>query len=192
MGLDITYKAGESELSFRLPPSDIDILEFLRKRGYEQEVEIIFGVSEFGELTEVKRGKLLGAVNNLVGSVRKNNNALPYIYSAKEEIPRGSGMYSEGGGIISGFKIDGVTHCLEAGLEKCELRKKWQDENGKIYIGEAEDIRHLKMLKIDENNFSGDIEIKRKRKPTKLIQNLEKLKLFLSKTSERTIYKILG
>ncbi len=65
MGLDITYIAGEDKLSFRLPPVEIDILSFLRKSGFANEVDSIFGASDFGEATQIDRNVLLKSVIHL-------------------------------------------------------------------------------------------------------------------------------
>jgi hypothetical protein len=192
MGLDITYIAGENKLSFRLPPSEIDILSFLRNTGFTDEVDAIFGVDDFGKTTQIDRITLLKSATHLVESIKTNPKILPYIYSSKEEISRGSGMYSSGTGIISGFRIGGILHCLEVGLEKCELRKRRQNESGKWEEYEPQDVRNLKVIKIDDDNFFGDITIYRKRKPTKLLRNLEQLRSFLSKSKVEIIEKILG
>jgi len=192
MGLDMTYIAGEDKMTFRLPPGEIDILSFLREKGFKDDIDVIFGTSDFGETTQVDRSKLLKSVKHLFESIKANTKILPYIYGFKEEIPRGSGMYSTGSGGASGFRIDGIPHCLEAGLEKCELSKRRQTESGKWEEYDQQDVRHLKLIKIDEDNFSGDITIYKKRKPTKLLRNLDQLQSFLSKTIVKTIDKILG
>lgn len=192
MGIDITYRAGESELSFRLPQGDIEVLEYLRKKYFPKEIEVIFGVDDFGEIKEINRHEILKAIEITLNSMKQNKNILPYNYITKSEISRGSGIYSGGGGIISGFKIKGEIYSLEAGLDKCILTKRKQVGDKKWCDCEPKDVRNIKIIKTDKDCFFGDIQIKKKRKPTKLIKNLEQLKTFLSNIDEKMIQKILG
>jgi len=167
-------------------------MKVLSKKNFEKEIETIFGVLDFGETSPAKRSELLESASQLLEAIEANREILPYTYSTKVEIPRGSGKYSVGNWITSGFRINGETYSIEVGLDKCELTKRWQDEAGVIHEGEPEDVRHLKMIKIDNNNFFGDIKIFKRRKPTRLIRNLEQLKEFLSKTDLEVIQKVLG
>jgi hypothetical protein len=192
MGLDMTYIAGEKKLSFRLPLSDIDILDFLRKAGFSKEVKVIFGTSDFGKETKLSRTTLLKSVMHLLESIKSNPKTLPYVYGLKQEIPRGSGMYSTGSGGMTGYLSDGTPYYIEAGLNKCELSKRRQNKSGKWEEYDRQDVRHLKVIKVNEGDIFGNIMIYKKRKPTKLLQNLEQLKSFLSKTNVKTIEKVLG
>ena len=192
MGLDIKYTAGEESICFRLSPNDIDVAAVLAKKGFQKEVEDVLGVLDFGEQTSVSQKALSTSVSKLLEAIRKDPKILPYTYGAKEEIPHGSGNYSTGTGIISGFKIDGETYSLELGLDTCLLRRKWQDKQGAIHLDAPKDARNLKVIKVDENSFSGDIYIYKRRKPTKLVRHLQQLQAFLSKTRAKYIQKTLG
>lgn len=192
MGLDMTYIAGEDKLSFRLPPSEIDVLSFLRNKGFKKDVEVIFGTNEFGESKRIERKILLKSVTHLFQSTKDNPDILPYTYFLKQEVPLGSGMYTGGSGGISGFRINGIPHFIEAGLNKCKLSKLRQNNSGKGEEYDPQDVRHLKLIKLDKDNFLGDIIIRKTRKPTKLLRNLEQLKSFLSKTNVKTVIKYLG
>ncbi|MHC4215344.1 MAG: hypothetical protein ACYSWP_18435 [Planctomycetota bacterium] len=192
MGLDITYLAGKKTFSFRLSPSEIDILSLLRKKGLEDETEVIMGVTDYGIATDVQRKELSKAVKQLLKRLKDDPELLPYTYGTRIEVQRGSGMYSNGGGITSGFRIKGETYSIECGLDMCELTKKWQDEKGVIHRGAPRDVRNLKVIKLDDDNFFGDIHIYKKRKPTKLIANLKRLQQFLEKTAVSIVQKTLG
>jgi len=192
MGLDMTYIAGEDRLSFRQSQTDVEVTEVLaRRKEYEEDIRIIFDVSDFGELTPVKRTVLLNAVNHLLAEIKSAPQVLPYIYGTKVEIPSGSGQYSTGGGVICGLKIDNNIYDLECGLEKCELARKCRDEAGIVHECESEDVRHLKTIKTDDNSFFGNVTIVKKRAATKLKRSLEELRLFLCRTNVHVIQKIL-
>jgi hypothetical protein len=196
MGLDITCKAGKGKLSFRLSNNDIEVCDFLRRKGFDKEIDIIFNVSNFGESTPVDQELLVKSVNHLLTSIKGDSGILLYTYSIKYEIPRNSGQYSSGTGSVSGFEIDGELYSIEAGLDKCELSKLKQDSDGMWRNYEPKDVRNEKTI-ITSGNFTGDftignIIIEKKKKPTGLIKHLEKLKSFLSKVDVKVIQKTLG
>ena len=188
----MTYIADEKELSFRLPPSDIDVIDFLLNAEFKKEVKAIFGISDFGKTTQISRIILLKSVTHLIESIKSNPKALPYVYGLKQEIPRGSGMYSTGSGGSTGYLSDGTPYYIEGGLNKCELSKRRKNKSGKYERYDTQDVRHLKVIKVNPNDIFGDIIIYKKRKPTKLLSNLKQLESFLSKARVKTIKKILG
>jgi len=192
MGLDITYIAGEEELCFGLPSTDIEVLEILAKKSFKKEVESVIGVSDFGEQCSIKKTELFKSIECILEKLRTDPKILPYTYSVKVEIPRGSGKYSTGSGMISGFRIKGEIYSIESGLDRCVLIKMRKDKSGKWEDCEPKDVRSLKLIKTDDDNFFGDIKISKRRKPTELIRNLEQLKDFISKSDSNVIHKILG
>ncbi|MDH4203414.1 MAG: hypothetical protein OEV87_11055 [Phycisphaerae bacterium] len=191
MGLDMMYVAGNERLSFRLSNNDIEVCELLRKKNLEKEIDDIFNVPDFGESCSIEKNRLSESINNILHALTNNPELLPCIFSTKEEVPRGSGKYSTGGWATCGLKINNEMYDLEYGLDKCELTKKWQDEDGKIHLGEPKDVRDLSIIKQDPDSFSGDVIIT-KRKPMKLVKNLKQIESFLSKTDAKVVNKILG
>jgi len=192
MGLDMTYIAGEATLSYRLSASDAELINYLKEHGFPEEIEKIFGISEFGEKTGIETAVLRDALDRFLSSIRTKRNCLPYAYVLREEIPRGSGLYSTGGGVISGFKIKGVLHSIEGGLNKCVLTTMKRNESGKWHGCAPKDVRDRRIIKVDGDNLGSDIEIKKRRKPRGLINNLERLLSFLSETNQTRIQKILA
>jgi hypothetical protein len=192
MGLDITYLAGKKTFSFRLSPTEIDILGELRKKGLEDEIEVILGVTDYGIASDVQRKELSKAVKQLLERLKADPELLPYTYGAKFEVSRGSGMYSTGAGVATGFRINGETYSIECGLDLCELTKRKQNEDGKWQDVEPKDVRGQTKIETDDDSFFGDIHIYRKKKPTKLLANLKRLKKFLEKTAVPIVQKTLG
>ncbi|KPJ65102.1 MAG: hypothetical protein AMJ43_11395 [Coxiella sp. DG_40] len=188
MGLDITYVAGEKEFSFGLSPTDVEVMQTLAQKGLKQEVEVIIGVLDFDVMTSIN-GKLLLESVSLLLEIIKKSQILPYTYSFKIERPPGSGNYSTGSGLASGIRIHGELYSIQGGLDRCELIRDWWDEGGVYHGDKPKDIRSLKKITTDSH---GEIIIRKTKKPTCLIQNLKRLKTFLSKNDVNIIQKILG
>jgi hypothetical protein len=200
MGLDITFKAGEDTLSFRLSKNDVEVCAFLSKKGFEREIDIIFDVSDFGDIVSVNHGDLLKSINKLLVKINDDPGLLPYTYVVKQEFPHGSGSYYSGTGSISGFVVNGERFSIEGGLDHCALYKLNQNKSGDYTcdFDNPIDIRDKKMIKIDDECRDvgglvfGDIIIEKKKRPTKLVKNLKQLQSFLSRLDTKVIQKVLG
>jgi len=186
--MDMIYIAGKDELSFQLSPASVDTMEFLAKKGFQKEVEVIFGVSDFDRKTSARKKELLKAIDILIEAVQKNPGLLPYTYSFKIETPVGSGMYSVGSGLASGIRIKGELYSIEGGLDRCELTRDWWDENGVYHGDKPKDIRNLKSIK---TNSDGEIIILKRRRRTCFMKNLQQLRKFLAKTGVDIVKKLL-
>jgi hypothetical protein len=96
-------------------------------------------------------------------------------------------------GCPCGLSINNELYDLEFGFDECFMVKKWEDENGKIQMGEPVDIRNLSEIKTDQDPIYGDVKIVKKKMMSKgLIQKLKNLKEFVEKCDGAKIYKLLG
>jgi len=188
MGQDMTYTAKSKELSFRLSPTDIDLWNVLAKEGLKDEMEAVFGVSEYDSKTPIEKEFLLKSIDKILGSIENNPQMLPCVYYIKIETPPGSGMYSTGTGMASGIRINNELYSIEGGLNRCELTRMFQDESGKWHDDKPKDIREFKKIITDNH---GEIVIRKRKKPTNLVRNLKKLRSFLQKIDVEEVQKIL-
>ena len=188
MGMEITYLAGDRELSFILSPTIVETTKILARNGFEKEVERIFGVSDFGRESPTNTADLLEAIETIISALESEPDLLPYTYSFKIEMPPGSGKYSVGSGMASGIRIRGALHSIEGGLDRCELTRDWWDENGVYHGDKPQDIRNLNVLQTDEH---GEIKIIKRKSRTCFMRNLRQLRKFLSKVKVETVRKIL-
>lgn len=188
MGLDLSYLAGEDRLQFRLSEDDWKNLEILDKTNSDA-VAVVTDVDDFGEPRMEKRLDMLKGVEALLEQLERESDTLPYVYghTITEGIAKGCG----GTGIMGGIRIGGddFVYELEGGLGHCMLVKRFLGTDGKVHIAERRDIRELKSLKTDN---MGEIQIYRKKKPTRLKKVLTRLKEFLESHSEDRVTKILG
>jgi len=185
----MTYIAGEEEFSFRLALTDVDVLKTLEEKNFKKEVETIFGVSDSDKETPIDRALLLKAIDSLLEAIKKKPQILPYTYQLERLVSSNIGMLRSLCGMISGIRINKELYSIRSGLDKCDLIKKCQDECGNWHDGERNDIRHLKSITTDN---MGEIVIRKRRKPTGLVRNLNQLKSFILKSDAAVIHKVLG
>lgn len=198
MGLDITYKAGKRELLLRLSTDDIEVCDFLRKKGFEKEINDIIGVAEFGKGCSIESSTLLESVAGLAKVVTSDTGLMPCVYGLKQEFPRSSGKYSNGSGSISGVKINGEVCAIECGLDYCNLFKLKRDKTGKLHydFDSPIDIRNEKVLPVDRDKKCklefGNILVYRHAKTHSLVEYLGTLKAFLDRIRANVVDKIVG
>lgn len=193
MALNMKYTSGKASKTYRLKESEIEVFTYLAKNGYGKEMECILGVSDFGKKSNINYHNMLQSIENIIKNIESHVIGIPYMYGTKEEFPRGSGQYSIGfGGSLSDYDANGENFDLDCGLDKCEMRRKWQDENGKIHYDEPQDVRHLSVIKTNSQGILGDIHIIKKRKPTQLKKYLEDLRRFLMDNPSEMVGKTLG
>ena len=191
MGLDMTYITNIGSFTYNLT-SDIGVFSKMAEKGYNDEVEAIIGVLDFGEETVIKRSDLLESVEVILNLIENQTEMLPYFYSFKMEVPKGSGKYTSGSGMATGVKIDGKIFNIEGGLDKCELVYKWQSDDGEWHQETPIDVRERKVIETDDDCFFGDIKISKKKSPSDMLSNIIKLKQFLADSNDIEVVKMLG
>ncbi len=190
MGMDMTYVVGrKQEFSFCLSPAEIEILEALSQKSLKKEVEAIFGVSDFEGTSRIDKIMLLRSVERLLEAIKNKPEILPYTYRLEHKVSSNIGMLRAVCEMVSGVRINKELYSVRSGLDMCDLIKECQDKSGNWHDGERKDIRHLKCIKTDN---MGEILIRKRKKPTKLVVNLEQLKSFLTKTGVAVVQKVLG
>jgi len=189
MGLDITYITGKRELSLTMTPVDVDVMGVLAKKEFEQDVEAIFGVSDFEKETPISRNSLLDSIDRLLEAIESRPQILPYTYFLERQVTTSAGVVPSVSASTSGIRINEELYSFEGGLDRCELIRHWQDDSGNWHADEPKDVRGLKSIMDDE---LGKILIRKRRKPTCLVRNLKQLKSFLLETDAKIIQKVLG
>ncbi len=193
MGLDIVLStnSGECEFKQQLTPNIIDVLKYLSENGYENEVNLLFGVDDFGKKLFRNQNDMISSVVKLLTEI-ESNNILPITYKIYIQEPSGSGNYEEGGWMVSGLKIDGYEYSLMVELGKCEMRRKWVDNDGKIKVDKPIDVSMQDVIKTDADCPIGDVLIKKSRKPTDLKKILINIKDYLESVNSENIYLLIG
>lgn len=187
MGLELVFSAQDRSYSFPLTSVDSDILTVLANR-YPKEAETLLAVEGFGEAKVVAKSQVRQSVDRLIQAIEKDTDALPFSYGLRLFGDIEDESY---GGTVGGIRFpnDPAFYHIKAGVGKLDLVKYIVDENGKGRAVETIDIR-------EEDSFQsenmGEIKILRKRKPTKLVQNLRELRTFLDETPSDNIEILLG
>jgi hypothetical protein len=188
MALDLCYLTKNDRLDFRFAPADWQLLSVMA-RTHPADLEVICGVDDFGVGREVSTVALRSSVETVLAQLELQGNTLPYLYGYKFV----GGMWNgnSGSGRTCGIRLggDGYYYAIEGGLGRCVLIKSEIGPDGRgRHIGER-DIRNVKSIQTDN---LGEIRIYRKRKATRLRSLLEQLREFLSRTTEKTVTKVLG
>jgi hypothetical protein len=188
MGLDLTYIAKKEQLSFRLSKVDVDITSLLSK-SCPKEIDVLFGVSEFGEETSAGRLHLFRATEAVLQRMEKDALKLSCVYKYRFSDGPFAGL--ENCGMMGTVKLnqDGFNYIVDSGVGFCNLTKEGVGKNGMGYIIETIDIRSVSKLNTDN---MGEMEVYREKKKTSLERQLKSLKQFLEKQPDETIIKILG
>jgi hypothetical protein len=192
MGLDIIYSYGAQEFKFRVTSNEFEALATFAGKNCNDAFGVVFGQPDFDNQVHIKTPALSDALRGLTEEVKNQPDALAYFYNVKIEIPRGSGNYSSGGSGIWGLKIDGESYDLDCGYNKCAMMKKWQTPDGKIHMGEPQDVRHLTIIRTDADSFFGDVKIIKRKAGGAVLKKLAELERFLAACSGKEVSIALG
>jgi hypothetical protein len=192
MGLDIIYSYGAQEFKFRATSNEFEALATFAGKNCKEAFGVVFGRPDFDNQVHIKTPILTAALKKLIEVIKEQPNTLMYSYDIKVEIPRGSGNYAGGGQAICGLKIDGDFYDLEHGYDKCVMMKKWQTPDGKIHMGEPQDVRHLTIIRTDADSFFGDVKIIKRKAGGAVLKKLAELERFLAACSGKEVSIALG
>jgi|GEM_PF-2426703 len=187
MSLDIVYSSGNREHRFRLTSTEFEALTKFAERRCNEAFDIVFGRPALDRVVSVDATELVGGLRCLVSVIRSQADGLGYLYDVRVETPRGSRNYCGGGSGISGLKIGGQCYDLEHGYDKCMLIKKWWNTDGKIHMSDAQDVRHMTVLKTDVDGFLGDVKIIKRKAGRLVLKKLAELERFLAGCSEKNV-----
>jgi hypothetical protein len=192
MSLDIIYSCGDHEFRFRVTSQEFESLAKFAQENCNDEFGVVFGQPSFDHATKAKTAVLSTAIKTITDAILGNSESLGYIYTSKSEYPRGTGFVTGGSGIMGGVKIDGQEYSLEVGYRVCTLTRYWYDENGKPHRGEPQDVRHLTLIKTDQDSLSGDVTISKKKAGRAILKKLAELEHFLAGCSGKEVTIALG
>ena len=200
MALDLTYVAQGATFTLHLSGTDVEVCSHLREMTLKEEVDTIFNVSDFGEVSRVERLAVIKAIDSLVATAKTNPGVFPHAYVVKQEYPAGSGKYYGGTGTIAGFISGGERFAIEGGLGHCFLYKQRLDQDGQYRYDHEHpiDARNMKRIARDEASRDvgglvfGDILITKRKVHARLIARLTALREFLLKAEGEIVEKCLG
>lgn len=187
MGLEMVFKAADQELVIPLTSTDGALIPILSKYCPD-EIPVVFGARGFGEPEQVTRGALVAAIDVILATLERDWERLPYTYFLEHEWAPGVRSRAAE---VSGIRLPGDEHyyAIDAGAGSCVLEKRVVDEKGHGHVVETIDIRSRKAVSTEN---MGVITIKRTKKPTKLRDNLQRLRQFVAGQQAQTILRLLG
>jgi len=192
MSLDIVYTCGNDEFRFRATSEEFETLARFAEKKCRKAFGSVFGRASFDRAGRGKVTALCAAMRIIMDEIRRSPDSLGYIYTSRSEYPRGSGFVTAGSGSMGGIKIKGEEFSLEVGNNTCTLTKYWYDEEGKPHGGEPQDIRHLTFIKTDQDSFSGDVTISKRKAGKAVLKKLAELERFLAACPEEVVTIRLG
>jgi hypothetical protein len=155
-----------------------------------EDIDMVFGATDFGHPSQVRRPDLLRAIDNTLKRMEEEAEYLPYTYLYKID----EGICADerpATGMTSGIRMndDPYYYAIDSGLGYCYLEKMAVDENGKGCVVDKIDIHDLRSIKTDN---CGEIKIFRAKKKITLARYLQGLREFLSNQEEEIVQKTLG
>jgi hypothetical protein len=89
--------------------------------------------------------------------------------------------------------IKGQRYTVESGVDKCQMIREWQNEDGQWQQDNPIDIRGEHIIKTDPEGSRSDLEIIKTKLPQHLLDDLTNLKNFIEKAKEaEQVFKDTG
>jgi len=182
------FTFGEGPGSFTISLSSIDqrLIEvfFDSSTRIAPLMQQIFGYWGPGIPPTAPQAELLAGLDKLLGDIERDLDLLPYCYASRTQ--HANGMISSGTGGVHGIRLNGdpFFYGLDAGFGELTLTKRAADKDGRGYVVDTTDVRHLKEIATDN---MGTIVISRRRLKTGLPESLRRLRAFLAEQAEGDI-----
>lgn len=192
MGLDLIYDADGTVLTHRFSQADWETISALRSH-LPTEIDICFGVEDFGEPVRIRRGALKESASAIDRFLAANADLLPATYQFKlerhpvEGVPPG-GFSSGGlGGIRLPNDADHV-YSLWSGLNKLTLKKTAIGLDGNGEDVEERDLRGETEIVTES---CGTIRFRRRAERTTLRRALRDIAVFAEDVTARRVAKTI-
>jgi hypothetical protein len=151
-------------------------LEAASNEALRTALRVLFDTGEFSESKRVGYSEFVKAIDTVLREGKATLGATVYsIYDSPMPgvIPKGTA--SGGSATIGGRRC-----LIMGGVNQCTLTRCDQDERGEWKSASVEDVRHLSAIKTDDQ---GEIEIRRRNKPSTTCRLLRRIKKALSTCS---------
>ena len=185
MGLNLRVSTGSDAVEIQLTNAETEGIKTLQ-RTLAADVDIVFGVDDFGKLREVSGEAFLESVQRLLKAVESSSeNEQSRIYYLENEDSPG-----RWGNTFVGMEcgINGLPYSLRVGKDFCTMRELIRGSDGKFTFGESVDIRSRSSIQTDH----GEVFIRWKPVRDPLRSPLRKLAKFAEKHRGEMLSKMLG